>query len=353
MTNREIKLQLIHELFNRGVWTKEVNPIEYRTRCPYCGDSERENTGHLYLRINPDDNLPVVFHCFKCEEKGVLRAETLSLLEIENIDLKSNIVTMNKTTDKLDGKNLASEQRNISFDYQLPEIKLGEKTAYLEKRLGVKFSMEDYEDMKLVTSLEDFLVENDIEEYMMPREIISRLEKNYVGFLTFGNSHILFRDITEKEKFRWIKYPITKKSQENRIFYVMAASIDSLSTEPITINLAEGVLDTLSVCYNLGFSDSNTMNISVSGKYYEKVLLFLIDLGFVGSNITVNIFADNDSGFNKKKNKVTNYTTSINYYRKILKNYKHLYGKINVYYNSIGKDVGVPREQISLIQYKL
>lgn len=353
MTNQEIKLQLIHELFNRGVYTKEVNPIEYRTRCPYCGDSARENTGHFYLRINPEDNLPIVFHCFKCEEKGVLREETLSLLGIENIDLKSNLITMNKTSDKLDGKNLSSEQKNIYFDYQLPDVNIGKKTVYIEQRLGKKFSISDFKNMKLITSLYDFLTENDIEESAFSPEIMNRIENNYVGFLTFGNSHILFRDITEKEKYRWIKYPITKKSQENRIFYIMSASIDSLSTEPIIINLAEGVLDTLSVCYNLGFSNPNTMNISVSGKYYEKVLLFLIDLGFVGSNINVNIFADNDSGFNKKKNSKTNYSTSLEYYKKMLNNYKHLYGKINVYYNTIGKDVGVPREKISLIQYQI
>ena len=56
-----------------------------------------------------------------------------------------------------------------------------------------------------------------------------------------------------------------------------------------------------------------------------------MSLGFVGSNITVNIFADNDSTFNKKNPKAT--TTTIEYYQRILKNYKHLFGNIKVWYN--------------------
>ena len=51
-----------------------------------------------------------------------------------------------------------------------------------------------------------------------------------------------------------------------------------------------------------------------------------------------------------KKNKNP---TTIEYYRKVLKNYKYLYGDINVFYNTIDKDYGVPRSNISLIKYKL
>lgn len=349
MSNRETKLDLIQALYERGEYFKQVNDVEYRTRCPFCGDSDNLNTGHLYMRINPEDNFNVVFHCFKCEEQGILNSENLSMLGIDDIDLKANMYTLSKTSDKVDKKNMIRENKRIYFDYKIPKIKRGKKTEYVENRLGIKFNDDDFHNIKMIVSLRDFLILNNIQKLMVDNRIAYTLEDHYVGFLSFGNSHILFRDISNREKITWVKYPITNESSQNRLFYVMSTSVDPLTTEELTINLAEGVFDTLSAYYNLGFNSPNSMNISVSGKYYDSLLLFLVDLGLVGSNITINIFSDNDEVFNKKNNKPTN----IEYYRKVLKNYKYLYKQINVYYNTIGKDIGVPRQDISLKKFIL
>lgn len=349
MTNRETKLDLIQALYDRGEYFRQVNDVEYRTRCPFCGDSDNLNTGHLYIRINPEDNFNVVFHCFKCEEQGILNSENLSMLGIDDINLKANMYTLSKTSDRVDKKNMIGENKRIYFDYKIPKVKRCKKTEYIENRLGIKLNDEDLRDIKMIVSLRDFLIANNIQKLMIPDKTAYALEDHYVGFLSFGNSHILFRDITDKEKISWVKYPITNDSSQNRLFYVMSTSINPLTTEELTINLAEGVLDTLSAYYNLGFNSPNSMNISVSGKYYDSLLLFLVELGLVGSNITINIFSDNDENFNKKNNNPTN----INYYRKVLKNYKYLYKQINIYYNTIGKDIGVPRQQISLKKFIL
>ena len=350
MTNRETKLDIIQALANRDVYFRQVNDVEYRTRCPFCGDSTSNlNTGHMYIRINPDDNFNIVYHCFKCEESGIMTADVLSALEIDDVDIKGGLYVLNKTAKKADNKNIISGIQNIYFDYQLPDIKRGKKTEYIEKRLGLKFTDAEFKKMKLITSLKDFLLLNNINTITCDRNIAIALENNYVGFLSYGNSHILFRDITNKAKIRWLKYPITNESKKNRLFYSMAGSVDVLSTDRIQINLAEGVLDTLSECYNLGFDDENTMHIAVSGKYYDRILLYLVDLGLVGSNITINIFADNDAKYNNKNNN----PTDINYFRNLLKKYKHLYGEVNIYYNTMGKDIGVPRDEINLKRYIL
>ena len=350
MTNRETTLDIIQALSNRDVYFKQVNDVEYRTRCPYCGDSMNNlNTGHMYIRINPDDNFNIVYHCFKCEESGIMTADVLSALDIDDVDIKSGLYTLNKTAKRADNKNIVSGVQNIYFDYKLPEIKLDKKTEYIENRLGIKFSKDDFKKMKVITSLKDFLILNNIKSITCDRYIANAIERDCVGFLSFGNSHILFRDITNRGAIRWFKYPITNESRKNRLFYSMAGSVDPLTSEKIQINLAEGVMDTLSECYNLGFDDSNTMHISVSGKYYDRILLYLVDLGLVGSNITINIFADNDAKYNNKNNN----PTDIKYFRNLLKKYKHLYGEVNVYYNTLGKDIGVPRDEINLKRYLL
>lgn len=353
MTNQQIKEDFIQALFNRvGIYTRRVNDTEFRTRCPFCGDSAKnQNTGHFYIHVNTEDNYPIQYHCFLCEEGGVLQPSALQLLDIDDPSLKSGFMTLNKTSTKLDRKGMINEVQMTTFDYKLPEIKFGPKTKYIEDRLGLKgLSKEEFKKMKVITSLRDFCVLNKIKKLTCSNQIAFKLEENYVGFLTYGNSHILFRDITNKEELRWVKYPITSESSVNRIFYSMDSEIDLFTEDEITINLAEGVLDILSANYNLGYSGSNVLNLCVSGKYYDSLILFLVSLGFVGSNITINIFADNDQSFNKKNK---NSTTTIEYYQKILKNYKHLFGKINVWYNLMSKDIGVSRDKIKLKKYQI
>lgn len=350
MNNYEIKNEIIERLFGRDIYTKKVNSIEYRTRCPFCGDSNNINTGHLYLRINPNDNYPILYKCFKCDESGILRETMLNMLDIYDLNIKSELLTLNKTSDKFD-KNINENNNLIFFDYIIPENKLYlNKINYIENRLGVKFSDNDLKDIKIITSLKEFLIENNIKTIQCSNSIAHTIEKDYVGFLSFGNSHILFRDITNTHKISWLKYPITEESKTSKVFYSISSNIDIYSNQDITINLAEGILDILSVKYNLGYNQTeNIINIAVTGRHYDSTILYLIDMGLIGSNIKINIFSDNDSVFNKKNKNPTTYQ----YFMKLLRNYKYLFKEINIYYNELEKDVGTTKDRIILKKYKI
>lgn len=355
MTNKEMKLDLIQALYNReDSFVRQVGNHEYLTRCPHCGDSKNLNHGHLYIKINPDDNFPVVYNCIREDDfGGILTEDILEMLEIYDVNLKSGLSTLNKTADKFDKKNLSGGIEFKTFDYHTPEITIGPKTEYIENRVGLKFSMEDFEKMKVITSLSDFLNENHLKNTTVSNYVAHALEKYYVGFLTFGNSHILFRDITEKCKIRWFKYPITEESRNNRIFYSMQTEINPLTTEPLIINLSEGVMDTISICYNLSYDKKNIMNFTVSGKYYYALVMQLIDMGIVGSNVTINIFSDNDAMFNKKSGKDAIKSTTLEYYEKVFCNLKYAFKEVNVYYNMKSKDYGVPRDEILVTKKRL
>ena len=353
MTNQQIKEDFIQALFDRvGIYTRRVNDTEFRTRCPFCGDSSKnQNTGHFYLHINPSDNYPIQYHCFLCESGGVLQPSSLNLLDIDDPTLKSGISTLCKTSTKLDKKGIINEIQMTTFDYKIPDVKFGPKTKYIEDRLGIHhLPKEEFRKMKVITSLKDFCIINNIKKLTCSNQVAFKLEEKYVGFLSYGNSHILFRDITNTEELRWVKYPISTESNTNRIFYAMSSEIDIFTKDEITITLAEGVLDILSANYNLGYNGENILNLCVSGKYYDSLILFLVSMGFVGSNITINIFADNDQQFNQKNK---NNSTTIEYYQKILKNYKYLFGKIYIWYNLMSKDIGVPRDHIKLKKYQI
>lgn len=349
MTNKDIKIKFINRLMARDEWTKKQSDTEYVTRCPYCGDSSDPSHGHFYINVNLEDNSNIVYNCFKCPAGGVLTNDTLVRLGIDDIELKSDILLLNKTADVPDKKQIGGELINI-FEYHPPKITLGPKTDYIKNRLGYDFRMEDYQKLKVITSFADFVEENHIKKLMCSREIARMLDAYYVGFLSYGNSHILFRDVTDKMKLSWVKYPITEKSRDNRIFYSISSQIDPYTEGLITINLCEGVIDAASIYYNLGYCNENTITIAVTGKYYEPIVRYLIGLGLFGSNVELNIFADNDAKFNKK-NKAKD--TNLEFYKKIFKNIKFLFKNVRVYYNILRKDCGYPKEFISLVDYKL
>lgn len=350
MDNRQVKEEFISKLTSRpNIWYRKVSDIQYVTRCCFCGDSSDPSHGHLYIKVNKEDNSPIVYNCFKCPANGVVTKDVCERLEIYDINTLSGIDTLNSTCDKYDKKQIMGE-KFINFDFKLPNPVYGPKVQYIENRLGKRFTEEDCKNMKMITSFYQFLTENNIKELTCSPTVARMLELNYVGFLSYGNSHILFRDITEKSDISWIKYPITRKSSENRIFYSLSSQINPFTEGLITINLCEGVLDAVSVYHNLGYNTENTITIAVTGKYYEPIVRFLIGLGLFGSNVQLNIFADNDAMFNPK-NKMKD--TNIEFYRKIFSNFKYIYKSIKVFYNIKNKDCGYPKDQIILKEYKL
>lgn len=344
MNTHDFKNSLIEALLSRNIFTQCVSNIEIRTRCPHCGDSRKSlNTGHLYIRINPDDNYPIVYNCFKCPAHGILTYEDLELLGIEGNEYKKSISVMNKTSDNL-GKGMSSfDIPEKYFSYKLPEINDMKKVKYIENRLGTNFNDNELKDMKIITSLRNFLLLNKIDYVTCKPYIANIIEDHYVGFLSNNGAYILFRDITDSEDIRWYKYPITKESHGQKMFYSISSTVDLYTADNIIINLSEGVLDCLSIAYNLNNISDNTLNIAVGGKFYNKMIQKLLLTGFIGSNIIINIYADRDY----------TYDTGIDFYRRTLNRYKYLVKEINVYYNLLNKDCGVPIKKIKLEKHKI
>lgn len=355
MGNLETKIRLRTLIKQRceedGSYYREVDPIRILIRCPFCGDSSDPRHAHFYIICDTSQNTNAGYICFKCGEHGAVTAETLTALGISDPNIKSELVTLNKTAEKSPVKGYMEENRMDVFPMKTPpRILPGRKIQYLEKRLGRTFSEEELKDMKVIPSIHKFLDLNGITDYAFSKYQMNMLEHDYVGFLSYGNSHLLLRDITGNHKdYSWIKYPILEESRNNRVFYTISTELDPFTTEPITVNMAEGIMDILSICYNLGYGTKNTLNVCISGNHYERFLIMLLDLGIVGSNVTINVFPDNDIEFNPTAKK----KTTISYFEKIFQKFKYLYKEINVFYNKIGKDCGVPKDEIKLKKYRL
>jgi len=346
--SKEIKQKFIYKLMQRVEWTRQVSSTEYVTRCPFCGDSENISHGHFYIHINLEDNSSMVYNCFKCPASGVITKDVSIRLGIEDEDILQDIGVLNKKAYNVNFKKINGE-KILFFDYKQPDrIFYPEKLKYVENRLGLKFSVGDLKTIKFIDSIKYFITVNKIKPFIS-ENMINLLENNYVGFLSYGNSHILFRDITNKMKIAWFKFPITQKSRENRIFYTVSSNINPLTKDEINLNLCEGVMDAISIYYNIRGNEENSVVAAVTGKYYEPIIRYFISLGLFGENVNLNIYADNDENFGKK----SNYDTRINFYRKILKDIKLLFKSTNVYYNVKEKDCGYPKDKIVLEKFKL
>ncbi|HAU84555.1 MAG TPA: hypothetical protein DCW90_03305 [Lachnospiraceae bacterium] len=354
----ESKNRWYKERFINALYKRDFTPIKrgdsYVVRCPFCGDSSNPKKAHLYITINLDDNTPILYNCFRCPAGGVMNRDVMEKLNLDDPELTNGIGVLNRTTERYDQKHINNEETILHFDYKIPELKESPKLDYIRSRLGYNFSLCDFEDMKVITSLKEFLKLNKLKKITCPDWVAYMYERDYVGFLSHGNSHILFRDITGKNQYAWVKYPITESSKRGKIFYTLSGAVDIFTKDEITINIGEGVFDVLGVYYHFFYGNKNTINLAVTGKYYMQALYYMISLGLCGYNVTVNIFSDNDEKFNQKRDKKrTTNDTSMDTYRELFKDIKYMFKTINIFYNEIGKDCGVPKDKISLIKHKI
>lgn len=348
---QELKLSLIEYLRTSCERFKGPDSRHnYIVRCPYCGDSSTANHGHFNIRIDPSDNSVMVYNCFRCPAGGVVTPDVLERLGISDSNILMSVSAMNRNAPIRDVSRYIAQDSLLQFDYKQPDIlRYPDKIEYINKRLGRTFDEKECQDIKVITSLKDFLDTNSIKEITVQPSVAEYLERVYVGFLSFGNSYILFRDTSERSKYKWVKYPVLEKARDTLCFYSINSEINPFTCDEITINMAEGVMDILGAAYHFGENAKNHINIAVGGKFYEKILRQLVAMGFIGNNIKVQIYSDNDAEFNTKS--VSD--TALEVYRKIFKDRKQLFGSMNVWINSIGKDFGVPKEEISPKKYKI
>lgn len=347
MTGVEIKLNLISSIRNATSYYRQVTDVEHLTRCPFCGDSLNPNKGHMYMHIVLDDTSPIQYHCARCGEGGYLTPNVLRRFGIESNDLKQLLDQLNHHTGRRD-RRMIMEKSYAMFNYVLPDrVKYPMKLKYIEDRLGIAVTEDVINECKIITSVADFLKTNEIDSLTADKSVVTMYEYDYIGFLSYGNSYILLRDVSGRHKdFSWIKYPITDASRGSKIFYSMSSAIDIETEDPITINIAEGVFDIISIGYNLKQNKLNTINIANTGKEYSSLISFLVSKGLVGSNVTLNIYSDNDKIFNKKENSKRRVKTELQDYKGDLYPYKFLMNGVYVKYNQVFKDYGTTKDNI-------
>ena len=337
-----VNKQEIFDILKNTPGVRATSDIQLITRCFLCGDSAKnKNKKRLGIKIdvnNPSE--PILYHCFNCNSYGVLTPEMVNQMGIYNRDLSASIMKLNSQALKDDGTKVNKYKNNKEIQVKFPPLYKTERTIqkikYIYNRIGYKIPIKDFDSLKIVFNLDEFLICNNIP--IIRPDQVKIISDYYVGFLSINNEYIIFRDITNQQQMRYIKFNIFNVKDNTNSFYSMRTSVDIIDTEPIHLCIAEGTFDALGIRYNILNNEMhNTIIMAACNGSFRNPLNYFIHKGLIGENIYIDCYQDNDTKLNFKKlrSEFTPYLCSRN------QNFK-------VFYNTLRKDFGYPKEEIQI-----
>jgi len=315
------KYEILSEIQKGVPICKPVNGVEYRIRCPICGDSQKDPTdSHCYIKCSNDPMEPLLYNCFLCNAHGIVNKYFLKKLGLSK-DVQRLALTNRSRKIPL------TSVSDVSLVIGTPVI-ASNQVAYIENRLGKGFSFEDYDRFKIVWDFRGII------PYIDSAKVRNTLPNpgETITFLSDDKTTLMIRRLTPAdEDHSWRKLGIMRGM--GRAFYTIKSQIDIFTQESIVINIAEGVFDILSVYKNF-YDTKNSAFIAALGSDYISALEHMIGKGIIGKNVSVRIYID--KGIDMKEL----------IFR--LKGYKWMFKQITLCWNVIGKDVGVKLEEIKL-----
>lgn len=333
MDKYEFKKELIQNILE-NIKPSYYKNKELNVRCVFCGDSiKNASSAHLSIRIDPNDDQPLMFRCLRCNSTGIFNGNTLTMIGLYSGSNSINLEKYNRLACKKHGLFVTKKGLDLKF----PELNINknilEKHSYIENRLGTKLDIYDLHNNKVVFDFLNLLKYNKIDRVYGSPEHIKALHEDHVGFLSARNDFINFRDISGKHQ-RYYIYKVVKSLDTTGKFYIMPNQIDPFNQDIKTINIAEGVFDILGIYYNILHQyKCNTVYAAINGSGYLNVIKYILEQGLL-CDVNINIFSDSDR--------------SPDYYQNMVKTLLPFVNDVRLFYNSIGKDYGVPVNQIKL-----
>lgn len=266
-------------------------------RCHFCGDSRDRTSKHLYIGI-ANDGL-IKYNCFKCNSKGVVDSRFFRDLGCYDADLIT-LVNQNNQSNK---RYTANSQKARFLANKVPIFtyrdapESAKKVAYLNKRLGHEFTIDDLARFKIVLNLYDYINANTVGELTRYKNLCDQLDQFYIGFVSKDNGYINLRRLVPEGKVdkyidtRYLNYNIYGLDDNSNKYYTIPCMIDPY--QHITMHIAEGAFDILGVYLNTDSEKNNAIFASIGGKSYMGLVQhFIKTYGFM--NFTVHIYIDND-----------------------------------------------------------
>lgn len=310
-------------------------------KCKYCAD----NGDHYHMNISiPKTENELSFHnCWKCHSSGVVTYKKLLEWGVYNQDIATELTIHNQYASNNSITNnielLGSDINNIRRLYVCnnPTQFNYNKLKYINDRLGLNLTFDDLNQNNIILNLGSFLNLNHITSYTRDFRVIESLSDYFVGFLSHDNCFVNLRRIVDEGMLhksvdkKYINYNIYGKRDNTRKFIITPTNIDV--SLPVNIHIGEGPFDVLSIKYNLRTDHTNSIFCAATGNEYLAILRYIIcSIGIIQFNLHLYLDAD-DAGF-----------FQLNIITEYLKGFPHI--PVFIHTNTIGKDMGVPKNEI-------
>jgi len=299
------------KLLATGLFRKVSGKGQYRCQtCPFCGDMKN----HMYVKIDQDNDEPVLYKCFKCAASGIMNQAWLDYFDITDIQLPKV-----KGLRRIQSSGVSTIiPELIDFEKDSESIQIA--STYIQKRVGVIPSKSDLKAFQVVGNVGDYVT-----AYLGGD---TRGLKDRVWF-RMANGNIAGRAIDDANEFRWRKRNRTSGSDGSGCSgaYIIKNQIDPYQT--INICICEGVFDAIGLYYHSCVT--NSVFIACMGMDYQVGIRYAMNMGIFGDSVNIRIYKD----------------SNIDIVR-LNPRWKNMFKSITIYRNSIGKDFGVPADQIEI-----
>lgn len=270
------------------------------TKCVFCGDGKNITSRHLYISVNPNDQLPWCY-CHLCHTSANLTSDTLSnYFGVYDVEfLVNNTKYFNKIYKSAKYKNNLSTLENYKITNINRVNELSDaKIRYINKRLGTNLNYQDMDRLKICLNLETLLEDNRIDRLTRDVYIVNELNVSFLGFISTDNAFVNLRNLRQNKlkpplNKRYINYNIFDRRDNTQRFYIIPTDIDLNKPQPIKIHIAEGSFDILSVCLNLRHTAEHNIYAAVNGSGFINIIKHFINrLKLI--NVEFHIYKDND-----------------------------------------------------------
>lgn len=325
----------------------QAGGLEYVVRCPFCGDSEKDEE-HRHFYISADEPHPCM--CQRCSfasktfNRYIMRELLNNKFSKElnhycyNIEVKEKLSF--SEADRIIATNIIKKRKEFNiFTEQSASNDL--TLEYLSFRYGIEFTYNDLLKYKIIGDLNKFIELNNLGEKFNKlikdnKWIYEHLCKNALGFISNDNTHISFRWIIKpnENSKRFYIFELFKIINNSKI-YTIKSKVDLL--KPIELIIAEGPTTTIGVHNHLyNREDDNRIFVGATGKYYKYTINRIIkSIGII--NPLIKLYLDADTDMTSKKSPLM--FTRYGVYKKL---------NIQMYMNSFKgeKDFGVEKQKI-------
>ena len=285
---------------------------EVVVRCLFCGDSENHKHAHLYIKVPRDESEISMYHCKKCNKSGIVDDIFLRRYGCEDTRVLVEIAThlnrlksLPQYTYRRDNER-AYITNNSTILHRNDQIKL----EYINNRIGSNLTRADLASLKIFLNLEDVIRQNNL-ELTRDYRVVNSLTDNFIGFISYDNRSAVMRqvlstDLHKSVDKRYVNYNLMPGIDNSRSLYVLPTKLYLDRPELVSIHIAEGVFDVLSIFYNLnsGKRDQNVYIASLGKSYSQALEFILMETGII--NYIVHFYPDNDISDQQFKRMVRN-----------------------------------------------